>query len=370
MENEYYRRNEKYNLKKTMTANYIYNETLTGVVDGVNTVFTTIQNIDKIEDVYLGGSPYRDLTYTGGTNVVTLADAPPLLSVPTIDYFFSTVTPVWPSDAVTFGDIIDDTYEKLGLARTSPVILESQVQRQINKGYKRIKNIKSYKDKVLQYTFNKANDSAAIGYSASSVTTTDTDYVPASGAVLLWDTSFVNYSTYSSGVFWATAWYVYASGDRVSIGYKLPSGVKRPSEVIMDKTILTYADNREFVVYAGNNTYTIFQDAAWDEYIFLPYKATDAIITVKYVPEYDILDDDTDVINILYEYADLLSLYAAYNTLLLREDERWMPIKQEYIELLKDYQAYKSSAVDGIKNKFRTTPLVWRRGYTSRSRFI
>ena len=58
--------------------------------------------------------------------------------------------------------------------------LENQIKRQINKGFKRINNIKTYKDRVLQYTFNKADDQEAIGFDASTVTTANVDYVPAS----------------------------------------------------------------------------------------------------------------------------------------------------------------------------------------------
>jgi len=71
----------------------------------------------------------------------------------------------------------------------------------------------------------------------------------------------------------------------------------------------------------------------------------------------------------MYDYSDVLSLYAAYNVLLLREDDRWQAIKQEYKELLKDYQTYKAKAVDGINNKFRTTPLVSGNTIFTRSSF-
>jgi hypothetical protein len=37
-----------------MSANYIYNETLIGAIDGVNTVFTTLSLISEIEEVYFG----------------------------------------------------------------------------------------------------------------------------------------------------------------------------------------------------------------------------------------------------------------------------------------------------------------------------
>jgi len=354
-----------------MSTNYIYNETLGGVIDGVNVTFTTLNNISKIEEVYLWGAAYRNVSFVVGTNIITFADAPPIWAAsPTIDYFDETVVPTAPSSNVTFWDVIDDVFEKIGAKRTSNVYLENQIKKQINKWYKRIKNIKAYKDKILQYTFNKANDQEAIWYNASTITTANMDYVPSSWAILLWDSSFVNYTTYTSGVFWATAWYVYASWDRVAVWYKLPSGVKRPAEVIMDRVPLTYKDNREWINSPSHYNYTILQDAAGDEFIFLPFRTSDAIITVKYVPDYSIFEDDTDVINILYEYSDVLSLYAVYNVLMQREDDRWQAVKQEWKELLKDYKAYKASAVDWINNRFNTTPLV-RGGQTGRrSTFI
>jgi hypothetical protein len=86
--------------------------------------------------------------------------------------------------------------------------------------------------------------------------------------------------------------------------------------------------------------------------------AQNAVVTVKYVPEYDVFVDDSDIITIEYEYSDVLSLYAAYNVLLLREDDRWQAVKEEYKELLKDMKSYKSRAIDGINNRFSTTPLT------------
>ena len=350
-------------------SNYIYNETLSGTIDWVNATFTTAQNIDRVEEIYLGWVAYRDITFASWTNSITFAVAPPIWAEsPTIDYFVFTTAPVVSASSVTFGDIIDDTFDKIGATRTSGVYLETQIKRQINKGFKRIKNIRAFKDKVLQYTFNKANDSYAIGYNSSSVTISHQDYIPSAGAIIIGDTSFVPYSTYTAWVFWASAWYTYATGDKVSVGYKIPTGVKRPSEVIMDRQVLTYVDNREFITGA-NGAYTIFQDTNWDQFIFLPYKSTEAVITVKYVPELDTFTDDADIINIMYDYSDVLSLYAAYNVLLLREDDRWQAIKQEYKELLKDYQTYKSKAVDGINNKFRTTPLVSGNTIFTRSSF-
>ena len=353
-----------------MSSNYIYNETLGGTIDGINVVFTKLNNISNIEEVYLGWAAYRDISFTVGTNVITFADAPPIgAEQPTVDYFDETVVPTAPSSLITFGDIIDDTFVKIGTKRTSKVYLENQIKRQINKGYKRIKNIKAYKDKILQYTFNKAKDQEAIGFSATTVVTVNEDFVPASGAILIGDTSFATYSTYNDGVFGASAWYTYNSGDRVSVGYKLPNGVKRPSEVILDRIVLTYKDNREFVVSPSNFNYTIFQDVNGDEFIFLPFKADEAIITVKYVPEFDIFENDDSVINIIYEYSDVLSLYAAYNVLLLREDDRWQAFKVEYMEEKDRLKAFKARQVEWVNNRIKTQPLIGSRRVARTVRF-
>jgi len=342
-----------------MSANYIYNETLWGATDGINVTFTTLNNIQNIEEVYLWGAAYRDISFVEWTNVITFVDAPPNgADSPTCDYFSDVTVVSSPTTDVTFGDVIDDTFEKIGALRTSNVYLEDQIKRQINKWFKRIKNIKAYKDQILQYSFKKAEDSYAIGYAATTITVTAWTGVPSTGAIILWDASYVTYSSYVAWVMGANAWYVYNNWDRVSFWYKLPTWVKRPAEIIMDRQVLKYVDNREFISTWGSYTYTIIQDASWEIFLFLPFRAKEATVTVKYTPEYDVLELDADIVNIMYEYSDVLSLYAAYNVLLLREDDRWQAIKQEYIELKKDMQSYLSRAVDWINNKFRSTPLV------------
>lgn len=66
--------------------NFIYNETPSGSVDGVNTVFTTVNSINKLEDFYVGWVPYRSI-FSIGTNTITLNDAPPTWAVVSVDYF-------------------------------------------------------------------------------------------------------------------------------------------------------------------------------------------------------------------------------------------------------------------------------------------
>ena len=115
-----------------MSANYVYNETLIGAIDGVNTTFTTLSLIQEIEDVYFGWAPYRDITFVAGTNVITFADAPEIwANQPTVDYFIFSMDASGVTWDVTFWDVIDDTYSKMGSKRTSKVYEEAQIQRQI-----------------------------------------------------------------------------------------------------------------------------------------------------------------------------------------------------------------------------------------------
>lgn len=354
-----------------MCDNYIYNETMSGVVDGINTVFTTLEDIGKIEEVYLWGIAYRDVTFSG--NEVTFVDAPPIGSAqPTIDYFTSSTPLSSTSSDVLFWDVINDTYEKIGSKKSSNVYLEDQIKKLINKWLQRIRNMKYYKDSVKQYTFNKAEDSYAVGYDATTVTITpaNPDYIPVQWAILMWrSASFTRYENYLDGVLEASPGYIYDSWDRVSIGYKLPTGVKRPAEVIVDWVTLTYTDNREFVINPNNFCYTCITASCGNKYLFLPFSAQSVNVTVKYIPEYDIMTEDTDYVNIPYEYSEVLSYYASYNVLMVREDDRWQAVKAEYKEMLADMKAYLSRAVDWINNKFKSVPLVRGRQIFRRSTF-
>lgn len=345
---------------------FIYNETLTGTVDWINKVFTTLNDIDKLEEVYLGWAAYRDVTYTG--NVITFTDAPPVGAwQPTADYFLAPVPSSAPSDDVTWGELKTEAYDILGSDSTSPVFTLAIIERYLNKGLQKIKNEKFFKEKVLQYTFNKAKDTNAIGYDANTITVTDANYIPANWALLLTDAAFVEYSTYTSWVFGAQAGYTYKSWDRVLIGYKLPAWVKKPSEVIVRSQPLSYVDNREFVIGCPD-VYTIIHSSDWSRYLFLPY-SDEAPVTVKYITEHTIYTTDAEVVDILYEYTDAIALYAAYKACIFREDDRWQAFKQEFIEEKNRLKAYKARQTDWINNKIRTRPLVQTRRVSRPVRF-
>lgn len=347
-----------------MNWTFIYNETLQWVIDGVNVTFTTLHNIDKIEEVYYLWAVYRDVSFVG--NVVIFATAPiAWTSSPTIDYFKEELSPLTPSSDVTFLEVQNDIYEKIywqtiaEWADTTGPFKLTQIKMNINNGLNRIKNLRTYKDKVFSYSFNKAKDLSAIWYNASYVEVwTGITNIPASWLYILKDSIPVTYTSYAS---WRLNWTVgviYENADKVILWYKIPSWVKKVSEVIVNWCPLEYIDTREFSI-GYSNKYTIIKVSNWDEYIFLPYSVeTDVIVTVKYIPTTTTLVDNSDIVDIEREYFEILSYYTLYKMYRDREDDRWQYAYDDYEKLLREYKSYKSRAVDWINNTMKSNILT------------
>lgn len=330
--------------------NYIYNETLLGVIDWVNTVFTTLYPIQNIEEVYIGGAVYRNVSFTAGEQSITFATAPTIgMSQPTIDYFRADIEPTPDTSLVTLGDVLEDVYDYIGQERIknwqpNKVYKESIIKKHITKGFDRIRNMRYYKDNISSFSFNKAKDWEAWDYSPTSLFIGERDYVPANWYYLVKDSAVVNYTSFVEGnLNWGSG-FVYKKGDLVSIGYRLPNIVKKVSEIIIDWVALEYRDIREFKI--NSSYYTIYLTQSGNRYLFLPFTKEDKLVTVRYIQNYTEPTLDTDIINIEREYSEVLSLYAAYRVFLFREDDRARDTKGEYLEALNFYKAYKSRATD------------------------
>ena len=73
-----------------MTAcetNFIYKEEPTWLVDGVNKTFTVINNVETLEEVFVWGAPYRNISSVAWKTIV-LNDAPPVGATINVDYFY------------------------------------------------------------------------------------------------------------------------------------------------------------------------------------------------------------------------------------------------------------------------------------------
>ena len=329
---------------------YIYNEIPVGAIDWVNKIFTLANDIGSIEEIYLGWAAYRDFTFVG--NVITLVDAPLVGMAIGVDYFTAELeTPVVNSE-VTLGDIIEETYDAIGIERASWVHIERMLKRHIIKGLEKIRNNKYYKDVVLQYSFNKHKELEAGDYSALWVDIKTQLHIPTAWYYFIKDSAIASYSTYISWVLNWAPWFIYDKWDRVSVGYRIPDGIKKISEVVINWIIITYKDIREYKLQ--NENYTIYTNTQGEQYLFLPITSDVALVTVRYIPEYSIESADETLINIEYEYTPVISEYAAYKMLLDREDDRWQAKKKEYQESLKEYLSYKAKAVNDTNNRFNS----------------
>lgn len=336
-------------------TNYIFGETASWVVNGVNTSFTLVNEIDRIEEIYLGGASYRSFSFSGST--ITLTDAPTTETwAPVVDYW-QTSTYTTPG-SVTFWNVIDDVYLRLSQERTSRQFPLTLVKTYINEGIRVLNNYKQNpKDKIGSYSFNKAPDFTVSSYSATQLLSwAITATVPSSGKAIVkyWDV--VDYTS-------RTAWVslngltnlgiTYIAWDKISVWYALPSLVKTVGEVIMDRRILTFADKREFIIDMSWYKYTII-----DGYLFLPYSwNSDDVVTVNYTRNNNECIAESDIVDISQDYFHVLSLYSLYNILMDREDDRWQVQKDKFETQFKWYRSFISKQTNWINNRIPSAHL-------------
>lgn len=322
------------------SPNFVFNETLSGVVDGVNKVFTSIHLIDSIEDLRVGWADYTSFSFSQNSKTVTLVDAPSIaMGAPSMDYFiYSQVVPS--ANSITLGTVIDDFYIRVGQDRLSRQYPLSLVTSYIKEGIRVVNNQRTNRQrKIQQMTFNKAQDWIVASYSASEINIgAIPTYTPSIGKLLIQSSDVVSYTWVSATSFtWLSdLGIVYNSGAKVMVGYLLPTTFKHPSEVILNNNVLYPVDKTQYFIENGNmNTYTII-----DGYIFLPYSSNEGdVVTVWYVEENYIPSLETDEVDISPDYYQVLSLYALWNILADREDDRAKVQREKYDEQLRLYKA-------------------------------
>lgn len=325
--------------------NFIYNEQLTWVVDGVNTVFTSANDIDEVESIRIGWAEYTNFSFTG--NTVTFAFAPTTaLGSPYMDYFVAWITPTPSASQKTFRQIVTEIYEEIGQYETSAQYPLSMVKRYVQEtiplhNNKRVNPLR----KIGSYSFNKSKDYVASTYSSTSIDVGSiSSYVPASGAILLKNGTFLQYGSRTSTAFQSLSGLsiVYESGDKVDVGYKIPDGVQKISEVFLGRTLLTFKDRREFLIYPGP-CYTII-----DGYLFLPRTFTDEVVIVGFTYPTTTPINDDDIIDFEPHYEMVLRYDVLKRMYAAREDTRLGVTAELYRDALKDYRSYIARQTDRI----------------------
>lgn len=327
-------------------SNFIYWEVLTGDIDGVNKVFYASNSIDSIESLRIAWAEYTLFSFN--SNRVVLQDAPEIwMGQPSIDYWKVSLTPPIIASWITFGELIDDVYDDIGQDRTSSQYPLRMVERRITEGLRVVANMKvNSLRKKSSYSFNKAIDTTLSSYSTSELNVgTIPTYCPTFGKVIIGRSEIVSYTSVTSSSFqWISGLdIIYKAWDNITIGYQIPTGVKKISEVIVDGRNLPYKDRSEYQV--GVYGYTII-----DGYLFLPRTSYESVVTVNFVMDNVSEYGEDDVVDFHEDYSQVIRLYALVQLYWAREDDRIGNIVKLYEDSLKKYKSYISRQVEGINN--------------------
>lgn len=259
-----------------------------------------------------------------------------------MDYFVYEATPEpTPATSVTLAALVTETYARTELSESTAYFDKTQMKAYFNEGIRTLENLRADPSKRFsQLNFNKAKDTAALTYASNQINVGAIDaYVPGTGMVVLGDSAFVTYTgttpTSLTGV--SGLDHVYLPGDRVRIGYELPSTVKKVVEVQLDGKRMTPIDYR----MAGTDKDGDVNYFIRGGFLFVPYSmAQNSVITVSYQKFMPAFVDDTDYFPMDNEYRHIISLYALWNLFADKEDTRFQLTRQRYDEKLREYKAW------------------------------
>lgn len=327
---------------------YIFNEQLQWAVDGVNKTFTTANEIGNIEEVYLWGLPYRDISFSW--NIVTFNSAPPLgANQPTIDYFLPSEAPAPAEWQLLFWDIIDDVYEWLDEDRTSDIYKESVVKKKINDYIKKLRNNKFVNEDFLtvtyktEWAFTAVKDALWIKVNGTEWKTIPSTWFVTTESIGVFEYLWISNEWLLSG----TLWKEIKDRENITFAIKKPNWCKKIWEVRLNWTPLSPSDIRKWDFYSSSFT------EYWD-FIILPYH-NEWIISVTYVQNLEDASADTDLISFIPEYAEVISTYVAYKYMIIMDDERWQAVKQEWKEERSRWSNYRVRMAVWANNQIGTS---------------
>lgn len=333
-------------------VNFIYNETLVGSVDWVNTTFTTSFPISSIEELRVGWIAYTNFSYNWKT--IVLATAPTIIQgSPTIDYYKASAYKPLISSWTTFSQLRDDIYTQIGQTIASLQYPQKLVDLHIKEGLKTISNLKTNRKKVSVYSFNKAKDWRITSYSANNLNVgIIPTYTPSKWKIVIGSSEFVDYynTTSTSFINLVGLEITPTSEMRYSVWYRIPNNIKLIAEVYLNGFKLTPMDIREFAL--AENPIGFYQ---FDNYLFLPYSNKEGdIVTVFYTSDTWDLSEDSSVIDFEGDYMKVLRRYVLKEVYHDREDEREDRAVIKYKEDLREYKSYIWKNHDGINNVIKT----------------
>ena len=321
------------------------NETLTWTIDWINKEFVSANYIAKVGSVVVDWTALTSAQYTIDRYTILLVSAP-TVSI-TMNHFYREELDIIWEGLVEFGDITREVYEELWRNELSRVYVKSRVEEMINKSLKRITNKSSEKKSVQHYALEGVNWMTITSLSDTSLSGGNIQGVDVAGAMLAGDSVYIPYTGFDGTSFTTDPGLdsVLKVGDKVVVWHRIPYWVQKPTSILIDWTPVQFVDNQLFTI-DSENVWTIIRGKDGNEYIFLPYSETAYTLVVKYVPDRKFLVNESDVVDIPYEYTTTIVYDVLYRLLLSREDERMQGYKtmlywdRQEPGLLKEYRTY------------------------------
>lgn len=327
----------------------IKNEIPEWIIDWFNKVFHTKKYIWRMSELLVDWVKVTDYKYD--KNTLTLRNAP--TNSISIQYFHREIEPFEWDWLVTLLDLIMSFYKKIWRIKEDWNIPENlnrlypklRVSDELRKSYFRLthKTPTRQKTQTLWLVSNvwfKANDILW----ENNVSLANSLNLPIEWVFLTENWLMYDY-------YWDDNWtlrlkddLILEDNEKIVFWHKLPTGINKIIQVKVDWVEYDYRDEAMFDI---NESYifTIIRDAQGNRYLILPYEEWEKIVSIKHNPDPSFFDEDDDVVDLPYEFIDVVVLEVAYRLLQEREDERWQAFKMELWDwrrnwLLAEYQRY------------------------------
>ena len=327
----------------------ISSEVPTWLINWTNKVYITDENkyIASISSVVVDWNAIDTYTYKADTIILATA---PITSI-VITYFYREEIDIEWTWEVTIWDIKTAILDVLRVSQFDWVYKEDIIERRIQKSLKQHFNKISEKSRLQSYAFDYINWLyVTTEWHTVEITTPETYSLDVVWSFIVWNWIYYNYYDYDWAKFTVSWDDLINYNDRIVVWHRVPYWVDKISEVYSDWIKLEYIDEREFTSF-DVNFYTIIKDYQGNSYLYLPFSTQNKIAVVKFIPDLAKFSSNLTIVDIPYEYIDVIAYDVARTELLVVEDDRAKDIFTLYQDILWDYKAYKAKTIQRRKNR-------------------
>lgn len=309
---------------------FISKEVPSGVINGINTVFTLSQIPYQVDDCFLDGAVYLDALGVAGATLTF--DFAPTTSI-AVDYYTS--TPPVPPPPTTPGDTLADLRAKViaelrtvAGSRAYPTTL---INNKLNEGYVAVfnqpkKNVYLREDSVEFMGIPDTQVNGNIVAGASTIPCDNAINFPGQGTILIGG-DFVDYAGTSPTAFLGctgltTSW---NTSPTIRATYRIPDYATYIDEqqiraVSVDNRPFTYMPFNRFLdptYYNRYNFYSIF-----DNKIILPMGIMPNKVFISFFKEISLMTMDNETPALIPNVYRQMLVYYATGLLLIQDDKR------------------------------------------------